>query len=117
MQHFIEYWLVISVVVAVLNAGCLWVGMMIMGVEGTFFTALAIAVFSSLISVIIPISALVPGGQWLTMAFAQLAMLCWLTDAQIWPEGVMIVVIAQVVGTIGGRFLMGIISKTLVPAM
>ena len=87
------------------NAVCLWIAMIIRGVDGTFLTVIIIAAVSSFIAAILPI----PGARWLATPIAQLIMLDYMTDAQIWPDGVFVVGISLVVGTVGGMILMSML--------
>ena len=105
MGAALENLFIITIAMSVFTASCLWVGMILMGVEGTFFTAMGIVIMSSALLLIIPMSSLIPGGNWLTAPIVQLAMICWLTHADIWPQAVVTVGIAQV-GSITGAILL-----------
>ncbi len=85
------------------NAFCLWIAMIIRGVDGTFLHVIIIAAVAPFIAAILP----VPWARWLAMPIAQLIMLDYMTDTQIWPDGVFVVGISMVVGTLGGMLLLG----------
>ncbi len=87
------------------NAVCLWIGMLIRGVDGTFFKAVIIATVTPFLVFLIPI----PMARWMAIFVAQLIMLDFLTGAQIWPDGVIVVGISWVIGSLGGMLLLGTI--------
>jgi len=115
MGAAMENLLVITLAMSVFTASCLWVGMILMGVEGTFFTAMGIVIISSVFLLVIPMSSFIPGGNWLTAPIVQLAMICWLTHADIWPQAVVTVGFAQVGSIVGALLLAGILGQSLIP--
>lgn len=88
--------------VIMFNAACLWVGMLIRGVDGTFFKAVIIVAVTPLLIFLIPF----PMVRWLAIFIAQIIMLDYLTGAQVWPDGVIVVGISWVVSTVGGMLLL-----------
>jgi hypothetical protein len=100
-----ENLIAIYIGIILFNAICLWIGMIIRGVDGTFLNVIIIAAVSPFIAGIIPI----PYARWLALPIAQLIMLSYMTDAEIWPDGFIIVGISSVIGTLGGMALLAML--------
>jgi hypothetical protein len=86
----------------VFSAGCLWAGMKLTKVDGTFPGMLLIAAISSLVG-------LIPMVGWLVGTIVMFVLICKWTDAEFWPDAVLMVVVAQVVGIFGALILAGLI--------
>lgn len=89
------------VVGTVFMAACLWIGARITRVDGTFATMLAIAAVSSLL-------LLLPLVGWLVALIVMFALINRWTDADIWPDAVLMVIVATVVGWLVSFFLPGL---------
>lgn len=88
-----------------LSAACLWVGMKITSVDGTFITALGIAAISSLAGVLPLFIIPMPCVGSLVSLIVMFVLICKWTDARFFPDAVGIVLIAGVVGSIGSHLL------------
>jgi hypothetical protein len=71
------------------SACCLWAGMKVLRVDGTFGTMLMIAATSSLLG-------LIPTVGWLIAAIAMYVLICKLTEAEIFPAPFLIIFLASV---------------------
>ena len=80
------------------SAFCLWVGTKVINVDGNFSAMLVIAAISALFS-------LIPMIGWLVSIFVMCILLTKWTDADFWPDAVLIVIVANVVGMFAGIFL------------
>ncbi|MHC4204296.1 MAG: hypothetical protein ACYSTT_06570 [Planctomycetota bacterium] len=92
------------------SACCLWVGMKVTNVGGTFIAMLGIALISSLAHIVPVFIGLMPCVGWLMSLIVMLILICQWTDAELWPEAIGIVVIAAVVGILVQIFLDFLIS-------
>ena len=98
----------ISIIVAflvgtVVSAACLWAGMKLTKVDGTFPGMLLIAAISSLVG-------LIPLVGWLVGTIVMFVLICKWTDAEFWPDAVLMVVVAQVVGIFGAILLVRLVA-------
>ena len=98
----------ISIIVAflvgtVFSAACLWAGMKLTKVDGTFLGMLLVAAISSLVSAI-------PLVGWLVGMIVMFVLICKWTDAEFWPDAVLMVVVAQVVGIFGAILLVRLVA-------
>ena len=93
------------IVGTVLSAVCLWAGMKLTKVGGTFLSMLAIAALSSLAG-LIPI----PFVGWLASLVVMFVLISKWTDAEFWPDAVLMVVVADVVGIFGGMALVSLLA-------
>jgi len=89
----------------VFSAVCLWAGMKLTKVDGTFLSMLAIAALSSLAG-LIPL----PVVGWLASLIVMFVLISKWTDAEFWPDAVLMVVVADVVGILGGIFFAGLLA-------
>lgn len=94
----------------VFSAGCLWIGMKLTNVEGTFGTMLGIAAISSLASFALAFIGLMPCVGWLINIIVMFVLICKWTDAEFWPDAIGMVLIAGVVGILARIFLDFLIS-------
>ena len=92
------------------SAFCLWVGMKVTKVDGTFGIMLGIAAISSLARMLPICIGLIPCVGWMLGLIVMLMLLCKWTDADLWPEAIGIVVISALVGILVQVFLGFIIS-------
>ncbi len=86
----------------VFSAVCLWAGMKLTKVDGTFLGMLLIAAISSLVGVI-------PFVGWLASLIVMFVLISKWTDAEFWPDAVLMVVVANAVGIFGGMLLAGLL--------
>ena len=87
------------VVATILSAGCLWVAMKLTGVGGTFFAMLLIAAIGSVLLQL-------PFIGWLVALVVMFVLIKKWTDASIWPDAVLMVVVAYVVALVAS-FMLG----------
>jgi len=90
------------------SAVCLWIGMKITKVEGTFIAMLGIAAISSLTGVIPMFVCFIPCIGSLISLVVMFVLLCKWTDAEFWPDAIGIVLISGAV-SIFARMLLGFI--------
>jgi predicted RNA-binding Zn-ribbon protein involved in translation (DUF1610 family) len=90
------------------SAICLWIGMKITRVEGTFVAMLGIAAISSLASTVPMFICFTPCVGWLLGLVVMFVLICKWTDAEFWPDAIGIVLISGVVGILA-RMLLGFI--------
>lgn len=86
-----------------LTALCLWAGMKLTGVDGSFFAMIIIAAISSLLT-IIPVA-----GTVISTIVLFLLITKW-TDANLFPDAVLMVIVAQAVGMFGALYLSQFVS-------
>ena len=96
--------LVAFVVGTLFSACCLWAGMKLTKVDGKFLAMLTIAAISSLLGFI-------PAVGWLIGTVVMYVLICKWTDAEFWPDAVLMVVVAKVVGIFGAILLGGLIAS------
>lgn len=87
----------------VFSAACLWAGMKLTKVDGTFVGMILIAAISSLVG-------LIPMVGWLVSLVVMFALISKWTDAEFWPDAVLMVIVANFVGIFGGMLLAGLIA-------
>ena len=87
----------------VFGAVCLWAGMKLTRVDGTFLGMLLIAAISSLVG-------LIPLVGWLASLVVMFVLISKWTDAQFWPDAVLMVIVANFVGIFGGMLLVRLIA-------
>jgi len=88
--------IIIGVIVSILfSAFCLWAGMKLTKVEGTFLAMLIIAIISTLLG-------LIPMAGWIIGTIAMFFLICKWTNANFWPDAILMVVVARGVGIFGG---------------
>ena len=93
--------IVVFIIRVVFFAFCLWAGMKLTKLKGDFLAMLIIAVVSALLS-LIPVVGLIIG------AIAMFVLICKWTDANFWPDAVLMVLVAEVVGILLSGFLSNI---------
>ena len=81
-----------------LRAGCLWLGMRLCKIQGTFPAMLLIAAISSA-------AAFIPVVGWILSLVVMLALICKWTDADLWPHAVLMVLVADLLGLLLGTYL------------
>ena len=86
-----------------ISALCLWAGMKLTKVDGTFVAMLIIAAVSSLLGII-------PLGGWLIGTVTMFVLICKWTDAEFWPDAILMVIVARFVGIFASLFLAGLIA-------
>ena len=91
-------------VATVISAACLWAGMKLTRVDGTFLAMLIIAATSSLVGVI-------PHVGWLLSFIVMFVLICKWTTAEFWPDAVLMVIVANLVAIAGSVFLVGAIAS------
>ncbi|MHC4520137.1 MAG: hypothetical protein ACYTAS_16220 [Planctomycetota bacterium] len=89
----------------VFSATCLWIGMKVTNVEGTFVAMLGVAAISSLAGVAPAFIGLGPCARWLLSLIVMFALICKWTDADFWPDAIGMVLVASLVGIIASLFL------------
>ena len=82
---------------------CLWAGMKLTKVDGIFVSMLIIAAVSSVLG-------LIPWVGWLIGTVTMFVLICKWTDAEFWPDAVLMVIVSRFVGISGGLLLVGMIS-------
>jgi len=86
-------------------ASCLWAGMKLTKVQGTFFAMLIIALISSLLG-------LIPVVGWVVGAVAMFILVCKWTDAEFWPDAVLMVVVARAVSVLAAMLVGALLAGT-----
>ncbi|MFW5893710.1 MAG: hypothetical protein ACOCUY_01055 [Verrucomicrobiota bacterium] len=86
------------VIGTVLSAACLWAGMKLTRVDGKFIAMIIIAAVSSILGQ-------VPVVGWLLGLVVMFMLICKWTTAEFWPDAVLMVVVANVVGIVGAMAL------------
>lgn len=74
----------------VFSACCLWAGMKLTKVDGTFREMAIIAAISTIIGFI-------PQVGWVLSTIAMYYLICKWTDAKFWPDAVLMVIVAQII--------------------
>ncbi len=85
---------VVYLAITVIFAVCLWAGMKLTGVDGTFAAMLIIAAITGLCD-------MVPGVGWILSPVVMFILICRWTDADFWPDAFLMVVVAQAVAFFG----------------
>lgn len=81
----------IAIIVGILvGAVCLWAGMKITKVDGTFVAMLLISTATALVGAI-------PGIGLILGTVVMFVLICKLTDAEFWPDAVLMVVVSRAV--------------------
>jgi hypothetical protein len=93
--------IVVFIIRAVLSAFCLWAGMKLTKVKGAFHAMLIIAAVSSLIG-------LIPMVGWILGSVIMFVLICKWTDANFWPDAVLMVLVAEVVAILLSGLLVNI---------
>lgn len=84
-----------------LSAVCLWVAMKLTVLDGTFLAMLMIAAICALIG-------LVPLVGWLAAFVAMFILIRHWTDAPIWPDVVLMVIVSRLVAVLAAFMLSGL---------
>lgn len=95
--------IVVFPVATLLSAVCLWGGMKLTSVEGSFGAMLAIAAVSSGLG-------LIPMVGWFLGIIAMFALICTLTDANFWPDAILMVLVAKFLSLGVGSFALAMMS-------
>ena len=95
--------IVVLVLSVLLSALCLWVGLKITKIEGSFGAMLIVAGVSGGLGMI-------PYVGWLLGLVAMFILICTLTEAEFWPDAVLLVFVAKGVGFLLGLALAGMLS-------
>jgi hypothetical protein len=98
--------LVALVVEILFGAFSLWVAAKVTRVETTFLNMLAVAAASS-------VAGLVPLVGWLLGLVVMFLLIRKLTNADIWPDAVLMVVVSWIISLLAGLFLAGMILSLL----
>ena len=93
--------IVVFIIRTVFSAFCLWAGMKLTKVNGAFLAMLIIAAVSALLG-LIPMVGLIIG------TVVMFVLICKWTDAEFWPDAVLMVLVAEVVGILLSGFLSNI---------
>ena len=97
--------IIVVVVVSILfSAFCLWAGMKITKVEGTFLAMLIVATVSTLLSLIPMVGGIIG-------TIAMFILICKWTGANLWPDAILMVVVARGVGIFVGIALAGLVAN------
>jgi hypothetical protein len=86
-------------------SGAIYLGMMIMNVAGSFGISILIAFLSSLFSALVPLGLFLPGGHLLGLIIVMAVLLNMMTDADFWPDALVISLIALIAGTVAQTVL------------
>jgi len=98
--------LVVAFVVGtLLSAVCLWGGMKITNVDGSFGAALAIAAISAGLG-------LIPLIGWLVGIVVMFILISALTDAEFWPDAILMVFVAKLLSISLAAFLTATLAAT-----
>jgi len=84
-----------------LSACCLWIGMRLTRLNGSFFAMLLIAAISSM-------AGLIPMVGWLLCLIVTLVLICRWTDASFWPHAVVMVLLTCLVGLLVTAYISNI---------
>jgi hypothetical protein len=98
--------LIAFVVEVIFGAFSLWVAAKVTRVETTFLQMLAVSAASSL-------AGLVPVAGWMLSLIVMFLLIRKLTDAEIWPDAVLMVVVSWFVSLLAGLFLAGMLVSLL----
>ena len=102
----ISGYVIVFFVTVVLHAICLWAGMKLTKVDGSFVAMLIIAVVSAAVGLIPnPIG-------WILSTILMFVLIVKLTDAEFWPDAVLMVLVAKVVAIVVGIFLIGALASS-----
>ena len=77
-------------------------------VNGTFLAVFAIALISSFFG-------FVPNAGGIVSAIVMLALISKWTDAEFWPDAVLLVIVARGIGFLGGLYLLRLVHRTIYP--
>lgn len=88
---------------ALIMAACLWAGMRLTGVGGTFAAMLAVAAIASALQ-------LIPYVGWLIALVVMLSLISRWTDAPVWPDAVLMVLVANLLAIVGTFVLSGVVG-------
>ena len=95
--------LIATVVIMFLSGTCLWVGMKLTKVDGKFLGMLVVAAISGLVSAVVPgIAGMLLG------TVVMFVLICKWTDADFWPDAVLMVLVARAVAVAGAVLLLGV---------
>ena len=92
------------VVGTLFSAICLWVAMLLTRLQGTFVAIATIAAISTLVG-------LIPVVGWILAIIVMFVLICKWTDAEFWPDAVLMVVVANVVSAIARAALVGLLAR------
>jgi hypothetical protein len=96
---------IVTFCIAILiSAACLWAGMKITKVEGSFAGMLGIATVSSLFG-------LIPVVGWILGTVVMFVLICKWTTANFWPDAILMVVVARLVGILSAFVLIAAMAK------
>ena len=96
--------IVVFIIRTVFSAFCLWAGMKLTKVNGAFLAMLIIAAVSALLG-LIPMVGLIIG------TVVMFVLICKWTDAEFWPDAVLMVVVAEIVGISCGIMISSLLAK------
>ena len=96
--------IVVVIISTFFSAFCLWAGMKLTKLNGTFLAMLIITVISNLLG-------LIPIVGWIIGIVAMFVLICKWTDAEFWPDAVLMVVVAQVVAIVCASSLGGLFAN------
>jgi hypothetical protein len=99
-----EY-VIIFVVGTLFSAICLWVGMKLTGIQGTFVAIASISAISSLLSFIPFVGGIIG-------IIVMFVLICTWTTAEFWPDAVLMVVVAKGVSMFASLVLVGFLTGT-----
>jgi len=98
--------LVALVLEIIFGAFSLWVAAKVTRVETTFVHMLSVSAASS-------VAGLVPVVGWLLSLVVMFLLIRKLTDAEIWPDAVLMVVVSWFISLMAGMFLVGMVISIL----
>lgn len=96
--------IVVFIIRSVFSAFCLWAGMKLTKVKGDFLAMLIIAAVSALFG-------LIPMVGWIIGTVVMYVLICKWTDAEFWPDAVLMVVVAEIVGIVCASSLGGLFAN------
>jgi len=97
--------MIVAVIGETLVGACtLWAAMKLTKVQGTFAQMLIVAGASAVLS-------LIPVAGWLLSVIVMFVLIRKLTDADIWPDAILMVIVAGLISFGAGLLLTGIIQE------
>ena len=92
------------VVTIIIEAVCLWVAMKLTKVEGLFLQMLVVSAIANLVS-------LIPVAGWILSIAVMFFLICKWTGAKFWPDAVLVVIVAELVGLLAGMGIIMLLSS------
>jgi hypothetical protein len=99
--------ILLFVIGILISAFCLWAGMKLTRVDGSFSAMLVISIISSLFGFI-------PFAGWVIASIVMFVLICKWTDANFWPDAVLMVVVARALALFVAFGMAGILASILI---